>query len=374
VLIDLDVRPPATAATPSGIRGRVGLALAAVVLVLQAGGAAAPRPGLPEVAAVPGPVSTAVVLTGDAVYTARENGDIGAVPLHPGGPEWTLDTGDTEPYLFMLGSLLAVAGTAFGDITLLDPRTGQKRWQPPPGATVRTLGAHVVLGGADGLRVIDPATGRTVWSRPAMTGLFAADDEFLVTAQDGRVAVLAAADGRVVAGPRQLSVDNEQLLARVIGDNLVIFDQSGITAYARSDLTRRWQRANDDVFDLNACGQWLCLATPTGLAVLDPRTGAERWTDDRWSFVHDDGIAIGGDAIVVRIDLATGRVLDEFGLGGTAGDLMLHVEKDRTLITRLADGGFLGSLPPVAPSGCAREGVHLACPVLGGTVRVWRVG
>ncbi len=75
-----------------------------------------------------------------------------------------------------------------------------------------------------------------------------------------------------------------------------------------------------------------------------------------------------------RIDLATGRVLEQLGLGSPAGDLMLHVEANRTLVTRLADGGYLGSLPPVAPSGCARDGVHLACPVLSRAVQVWRIG
>lgn len=373
MLIDLDDRP-AAAEAPRRLLGRLrGWALPAVASVLLLGGAAPPPAGAVEVAALDGRTTTTVVLIGDGVFTARPGGDIQAVPLRPGGPEWTVASGIREPYLQSRDPWVVLDGTADGTFVLLDSRTGAERWRSTAGRYTRMLGNTVAIATEDGLRVIDPADGRTIWSRPEFTGPFDVADDRLIALADGRLTVLAGADGRTLAGPRRIAGADEPPQARVVGDRLLLFGAGHVTAYRLDDLTRSWQRPLNEIFDVTACGPWLCLGQFTGLTVIDPESGAERWTDPRWRFVHGDGVVVGVDSTVARIDLATGRVLQEFGLGGVVDDLVLHTEKDRTLAIRFTDGRVLGTLPQLVPAGCARDGVHLACPGLDGTVRVWRL-
>ena len=104
MLIDLDARPGAPVRqSPSRFRLRAGLAVASALLL---GGAAAPAPGPLLVVTVDSRVSVPVVPLGDAVYTADPRGAIQAVPLRPGGPEWTVDTGGTESFVFRHGAWL----------------------------------------------------------------------------------------------------------------------------------------------------------------------------------------------------------------------------------------------------------------------------
>ncbi len=349
-------------------------AVAGLVRVLTAGGAAPGATGPEEVASIGARTDTAVALTADGLFTAHPGGDIRAEPLRPGGPRWTVNLGAREPEVYVRGPWL-VASAAEAGVALLEPRTGQVRRQFSPVENVRVLGARVAVGGAGGLRVIDPAAGRTIWSRPGLTGTFDAAGDYLVAIAGGkRVSVLAAADGRVVAGPRQVDAGNVLTpLARIVGDTLVLSGEAVIDAYRLTDLTWLWRRPSRGLRDVRACGGWLCVSGFRGFFALDPRTGVERWSDPRWRTVRDDGIAGDLNTRTVRLDLDTGRVLEELGSGGPVGDLMLRTEADRTLVIRLADRRVLASLPPVPPLGCAREGAYLACPKVDGGVAGWRI-
>lgn len=373
MLIDLDTERP-VAPPAAGRRSRFLLA-AGLALVLLAGGATPGPRGPEEVASTRARTTSAVVLTADALYSGHPGGDIRAAPLRPGGPRWTVNLGAREPQVYLRGPWL-VASAAEAGVALLDPRTGRVRWELAPVENVRVLGARVAVGGRDGLRVIDPESGRTIWSRPDLTGPFDAEGGYLVAVGAGsRVSVLAAEDGRVVAGPRRVDAGNVLApLARIVGGILLLSGEGIIDAYRLEDLTWLWQRTSRGLRDLTPCGGRLCVSGFRGFFVLDPRTGEERWSDPRWRMVRDDGIASDLNTRTVRLDLDTGRVLAELGRGGPVGDLMLRTEPDRTLALRLADGRMLASLPPVAPLGCAREGAYLACPKLDGGVAAWRVG
>jgi hypothetical protein len=373
VLIDLDARPVERprAARPAGARSVV--AGVGIVLVLLAGGAAPPGDGPVEVASTGDRAARDIVLTGDAFYSAHLGGDIQAQPLRPGAPRWEVRVPALQPGLALRGPWLVVAG-GDTDVTLLDPGTGQVRWQSSAGDAVRVLDSRVAVGGPRGVSVIDPATNRTIWSRPDATGTLDAEGDRLVVVDNrNRVTVFAAADGRIVAGPRDLVAGNLAPAVRLAGRQLVVNGESFIDAYRLDDLTWLWRRPARGTRDVAMCAEWLCLTGHEGLIVLDPRDGAERWADRRWRSARDDGIVSGLDTRTARVDLATGRVVKDLGRGGPVGDLMLHTEGARTYVTRLAGGQVLGTLPPVAPPGCARESVHLACPELGGRVTVWRI-
>ncbi len=375
MLIDLDTEQPARPAPAGSRHVRFLPAAAGLVLVLAAGGAAPGPRGPVEVASIGARTTSAVVLTADALYSGHPGGDIRATPLRPGGPQWTVNLGAREPQVVLRGPWL-VASAAEAGVALLDPRTGQVRWRVAPSGDVRVLGATVAVGGRDGLRVIDPVSGRTIWSRPDLTGAFDADGDRLVAVGAGsRVTVLAAGDGRVVAGARVVDAGNVLTpLARIVGGILVLSGEAVLDAYRLEDLTWLWSRPSRGLRDLTPCGSWLCVSGHRGFFLLDPRTGAERWSDPRWRFVRDDGIATDLNTRTVRLDLETGRLLAELGRGGPVGDLMLRTEPDRTLVIRLADGRVLASLPPVAPFGCAREGAYLACPKGSDGVAAWRIG
>jgi hypothetical protein len=373
VLIDLDTEQPARPSPARSRRVRFLPAAAGLVLVLAAGGAAPGAKGPAEVASIGARTTSAVVLTGDGVYSAHPGGTIRAEPLRAGGPRWTVRLKAREPQIYLRGPWLVVS-ISEGGVALLEPRTGQVRWQLTPTENVRVLGARVAVGDAGGLRVIDPVSGRTIWSRPDLTGPFDAEGDYLVAISGGnRATVLAAADGRVVAGPAEVDAGNLLTpLARIVGDTLVLSGDAVVDAYRLTDLTWLWRRTSRGMRDVRACGAWLCASGFRGFFLLDPRTGAERWSDPRWRTVRDDGIASDLNTRTVRLDLNTGRVLEDLGTGGPVGDLMLRTERDRTLVIRLADGRLLASLPEVPPFGCAREGVHLACPTTTG-VAAWRI-
>jgi len=373
VLIDLDAAPVEAprAGRPAGARSAV--AGVGVALVLLAGGAAPPGKAPVEVASTGDQAARAIVLTGDAFYSAHLGGDIRAQPLGPGAPRWTVRVTALQPLITLRGPWL-VAGNGDTEVTLLEPRTGRARWRSAAGEVVRVLGARVAVAGRRGLRVLDPAANRTIWSRPEPTGALDADGDRLVVVDDrSRVTVLAAADGRILAGPRALTAGNLAPVARIVGKQLVVTGESFVDAYRLDDLAWRWRRPATGTIDVATCAEWLCLTGRQGLTVVDPSNGVERWADRRWRHVHDDGIVSAADTRTARVDLATGRVVKDLGRGGPAGDLMLHTEGRRTTVTRLAGGQVLGTLPPVAPPGCTREGVHLACPELGGRVTVWRI-
>src|SRR5687768_16557069 len=162
MLIDLDATPgePPPAGRPARARSFVaGLGL---VLVLLAGGAAPPTDGPVAVVSTGDQAARAIVLTGDAFYSAYLGGRIRAQPLRPGAPRWEVRVTALQPELALRGPWLVASG-GDTDVTLLEPRTGRVRWQSSAGEVVRVLDSGVAVGGPRGLRMIDPATNRTIW-------------------------------------------------------------------------------------------------------------------------------------------------------------------------------------------------------------------
>jgi hypothetical protein len=122
------------------------------------------------------------------------------------------------------------------------------------------------------------------------------------------------------------------------------------------------------------CGALACVLSDSGVTAFEPATGAVRWAGPQWRWITPDGYAVAGDLDAVRLDSATGEIVDHLGRGGPIGDLMLRFDRNQTWVLSLGDGRVLGVLPDlIFASSCEAAGEFLACPMAGQTVTVWRI-
>ncbi|MFI5895956.1 PQQ-binding-like beta-propeller repeat protein [Actinoplanes sp. NPDC051513] len=387
MLIDLDAAPPSS-------RPRLGVlkAVPMVLLLLAIGGAAPSERARIGTAMDTGTRTvTAHLLAADALYTVDATG-VQAAPLTAGGPRWRTALTVQRPQLRLEGggSTLAVWRGEQGGITLLDARTGRERWRTDNFSVAQVLGDRIVYwqfgdGGGDGvLRMADLADGRVRWQREASAlalEVDAARRYVLAVDRQGRGTAYSVADGTPVSNGRDLGVDPyawgignalDLSTAEIVGDALYLHSQTFVAAYGMPELTPRWRARILAPQWLNPCGPLICVTGERGASALDPATGQVRWTSPRWRSIGPDGLAVGADSRVAWIDPVTGTVRSELGRGELAGDLLLRFDGERTVVTRLEDGGSLGVLPLGAPGECATAGEWLACLTGAPTVTVWR--
>ncbi|WP_433377138.1 PQQ-binding-like beta-propeller repeat protein [Actinoplanes sp. CA-142083] len=382
MLIDLDAAPPTS-------RPRLGMLKVvpmALLLLILGGAAPSARSRIDTVTDTGARTVTAHLLTADALYTVDATG-VQAVPLTAGGPRWRTALVVQRPGLRFEGdgSTLAVWRGAQGGVTFLDARTGRERWRTGNLSVARVFGDRVVHGELDDgmLRMADLADGRVRWERAASVlalEMDAAHRYVLAVDVRGRGTVYSAADGTPVSAPRELGVDPyawgignalDISTAEIVGDALYLHSQTFVAAYAMPQLTPRWRARILAPQYLGPCGPLICVTGERGATALDPADGQARWTSPRWRSIGPDGLAVGADSRVARIDPATGAVRSELGRGLLAGDLLLRFDGDRTVVTRLEDGGSLGVLPVGAPGDCTTSGEWLACLTGAPTVTVW---
>jgi outer membrane protein assembly factor BamB len=390
VLIDLDAPAPEAIRKPPTVFWKP---LLLAVLLLLLGGAVPPPPArVPaEVAGSGAGAVTASLLTGTALYAlllpseGQERTRVKAFPLRPGGPAWTTDVpvGQATLSLAADGSTLIVdpGGPMWGELTLLDARTGRERWHGPAFA-VDTLvaGDRVAIApGEDDLGeliVADLLTGRTVWSAIADVFAMYAAGGYLITLDfDGVATVRAVADGRVLVRDRPLRPEEawQADAVTVLGDRLYVLGPSSVTAYRADDLARLWRAPVRLPTSARACGTAICVVGRDGLTALETGTGVVRWSGPGWRTIDADGFVTREGALVAQVDLATGRVVRDLGRAVVAGDLLLRTDRDNTWVIRLRDGRVVGRLPFFALADCARTRPYLSCPTGAREVTVWRV-
>jgi hypothetical protein len=383
VLIDLDVAPPPARPRPRPDFTRPIKQAFLAVVVLLLGGAATPAPpeAMVKVADTGGQSVTSHLLTTTALYLLSGT-RVGAVPLTPGGPRWTSSVRAKSTLSISAdGSTIAVLPGGQGRAVFLDARTGQVRWRAPDLATIRIIGNRVALWvwvddqNTGRLWVADIVTGRTLWARPSGVTTIVGDERRVVSLDEyGRGTVLGSADGSVLAADRKIGFRDDNgdgnLGTVVLGDQLVWWTSSFVAAYRLPGLTPLWRARAERTTAVVRCGPLLCATGEAGTTAIDPVGGQVRWTNTWWLSIDDD-VAVTAGGRASRLDLATGKVLDELGPGGPAGDLLLRVEGDRSWATGRADGRVLGMLPPVTPQSCTTAGAYLACPTPGNTVTVW---
>jgi outer membrane protein assembly factor BamB len=404
----------------------------AMALVLAAGSAPAAAP-LPEVRIAAG-FGDEVALSADRLY------------LIPSGTTWTIGPrvisayelpagrrlwheplpveGQVRQVIPAPGSLLVVVerDTAIETVAI-DASSGRVRWslayQPiglmPDGGLL--LGFAPAAGPdppAEQVAAVELSTGRPVWTYQVPDGAWhgvawsaerwAADGAGgvprSVTAwPSGRVAVRDLATGQVVAeadlpgpqsGNRWFQLAGDLLLAAVIADGLDV-----VTAYGLPGLDRRWTVSLGLAggYVSTDCGGALCFFNRTGgLRVVDPATGATRWSDPRWQTIETVGGRLLGYAwpspqwrtTAAVLDPATGGELLDLGRwttiepvesGGRTRAVRIDpasgrawfavVDVDALTVRVIASAGGI--------SGDCRAGEHVVvCRRLDASVGVWR--
>ncbi|RLK22792.1 outer membrane protein assembly factor BamB [Micromonospora sp. M71_S20] len=361
-------RPPRAVGRPL----RVALALALVVATV-AGATPAPQRIAVVVPAGPG---SEVFLHGDRLYVVdRAEGETAgtaevlayALPERslaagrPSAPLWRAlvrTSGRISESRAWPGVVLFTIADVQGTQSLvLDAATGRERWRQPGYPRWDRAGTLLMQsGGEDGgtVRLVDPASGRAIWSartRPMPAMYDVRDgriDRIVMGPARGQVEVrdarsgelLHAADLRLgeLPGPQQTMVAHGLLLVHRPAAGV-------LTAYELDGLRRRWEISLPMVAHVEECGPMICAnRQSSGFSALDPATGAVRWTGDRWAAVLRERagrlLAIETAPLGERysvLDAATGRVTADLGVW----TLLPWYDDDRLLAVRVAKGGGL---------------------------------
>jgi outer membrane protein assembly factor BamB len=255
-----------------------------------------------------------------------------------------------------------------------------------------------------------PAGGRLV--SPDVPG----NTWFAIWYPDGHTEIRAAATGAVISAAEVPELaDGPPQSVRVVGDMLVIvsvrLDGALITSYGHAPLTYRWQQLFQSVEPVPiaelaygpvviACGPMVCVPNWRDIAVLDPRTGEQRWRRTIQLDAVGTGVLVArdrGDFMRIRVvDWQTGVDRSELAgwglvpmatdeLGDAAGTatatattyaLLQRPDGDGSRIARInlqtGEVQFLGQVRPI-PSRCAMRGHRLSCLAGGDTLHLWKV-
>jgi hypothetical protein len=261
----------------------------------------------------------------------------------------------------------------------------------------------VVLETADAELGVDLPTGRTRWSVPhpadgftAHAGIENGFPRWLVTATDsGRLETRDAHTGRIlgeVALPRRPGRANgviwpvgDLVLVDTFGSGFDAFRLPGLQRVWRTpvDLSQSWMQAD--------CVRLICtFHRQWGMTVLDPATGRELWTSDRWEYAEPTGsylLASVDDRSRAQpslwvLDAATGQALGNFGdwkrLGSAGNGMLYGLREDRDThrihygvldpATRAVH--LLGAADRVS-GGCETGAAVLICRLVDASVAVW---
>jgi outer membrane protein assembly factor BamB len=394
-----------------------GLRIAAVLLLVLAllGPAEPPPAGLRLVLAANGTAAAAFTLGSGALYTAsygvgNPNNESGVrrFDLAGGSLRWATALPQGVQNLVVAdgaGVLLARSGTA-PEATFLDSGTGAVLWETDAANTsVLRLAHNGVLLLTDRpddahLRLAEPRTGRTIWTRRVERGgQFGPDAlwsgearRIVVVGHSGAVLLLDFATGAVLSSgstgePLTPIADDSIQIGHIGDDHLVIRNRDTLTVYALVPFRRVWRRTADRVGFMVDCGRLWCLTEAAGNAVrgIDPAGGTPRWTAPglpyaaRWT--DDLLLAYDRDAEpnATLLDAGTGRVVRRLGPIFEVDGLLMRPdvrERGQAWVAGPDARGVLrtmGRVDTTVPYGCEARDRYVACPTLDGPTKVWRV-
>jgi outer membrane protein assembly factor BamB len=384
----------------------------------------------------------------DALYALREEPAVTAYDWGTGEERWSRSMPPNSGQVYLAADRAYIRHRPCTDATgwsleRLDPVDGHEQWlaagapvavlridqRPglllvderagtcPPAVPLRNSPQTPVH-----LAAIDADTGVVRWQFQMPVGgrLVSPDvpgnDWFAIWYPGGHTEVRAAATGAVISAARvpELAEGPPQSV-RIVGDLLVIvsvrLDGALISSYGHAPLTYRWQQLFQSVEPVPiaelaygpvvvACGPMICVPNWRDIAVLDPRTGEQRW---RRTIQLD---AVGAGVLVARdredfmririVDWQTGAdrsELDGWGLvpmatdgnddaagtaaaAGTTYALVQRPDGDGSRIARVnlhtGEVQILGQVRPI-PSRCAMRGHRLSCLAGGDAVHLWKV-
>ena len=211
------------------------------------------------------------------------------------------------------------------------------------------------------LRLVDARTGGEIWKRvvdatASLQDMSGGDWTRLVTVGTaGAVTVLNHADGQVLAEgdthlqlPVQLDNPDGRTTPASRRSVTGCTSRSARAVWGRSALTRwsrsRWCGTRGSAAGwITDCGIVVCLQDGTGLTVVDPATGAARWTSPevRFAFRYDATTLFTYDqkdpAGAMLRDTATGRSERDFGPSVNVDGVVLRY--DQTSVGRTWGAG-----------------------------------
>ncbi|WP_130399762.1 PQQ-binding-like beta-propeller repeat protein [Micromonospora violae] len=398
--------------------GRPSRSAAVLVLALLGLGGAAPTPQR-TVYVVPGSPISSAYLAADSVFVVDRPEPEGGRYLTAYAQPTPTDAGVRRRWRAPLARsgdvidvrverrlVLAVAVNAPNQqfqTTAYDAATGRQRWQQP-GSVDPTVHDGLLLTNvredeSSAMSGIDPDSGELIWTVPiqSSTGISyhlveGRVDQFVLLQPSGAVQVHDAGTGRLLRSVDTLPADRKAYQRiQVVGDLLLLVPPGAnrLVSYGLADLLPRWTVEMPLVAYVVGCAGLLCVIPQTGgLQVLDPATGAVRWSDrgqDNLADVRDGRLLMAkpGRGYEVR-DAATGQVRAELGAWSLTRvlrrvDPLVGVrrgERGRMLVAELdlVAGGtrILDVLPGIA-GGCQASLPVLLCQRLDGTFGLWRL-
>ncbi|MFI6781019.1 PQQ-binding-like beta-propeller repeat protein [Micromonospora sp. NPDC050276] len=304
------------------------------------------------------------------------------------------------------GLVLVTAVTAPNRLfqtTAFDAGTGRQRWRHPGGALPTVDGGllltNVRENGPSAISRVEPESGQLLWAvsipspaNPSYHFVEGRVEEFVLLQPTGEVQVHDAGTGRLLRSVDTLPGDRSAYQrVQVVADLLLLVPPGStrLVSFGLAELEPRWTVDVPLVSHVLDCGGLLCAVPQVGgLQVLDPRTGAVRWSESGQDILADvrDGrllVTAPGRGYAVR-DAATGQARTELGewnlmpvLG--ADDPLVGVRQgdDGRLVVAELDlvagrARIVDVLPGIAGS-CQASLPILLCQRLDGTTALWRL-
>lgn len=387
-----------------------------------------------------------------ALYALREEPAVTAYDWGTGEPRWSRSIQSSAGQVYLAADRAYIRHRPCTDATgwsleRLDPADGHQRWLAA-GAPVAVLRGDRQPGAAPLLLLVDERTAtcppavplrnspqtpvhlaaidaesgivRWQFQMPVGGRLVSPDvpgnDWFAIWYPGGHTEIRAAATGAVISAAEVPELgDGPPQSVRIVGDLLVIvavqLDGALITTYGHEPLVYRWRQLFQSAEPVPiaelaygpvvvACGPMVCVPNWRDIAVLDPRTGEQRWRRPIQLDAVGPGVLVARDReefMRIRIvdwqtgadrselngwglvPMATDGNDDAAGTAAAAGATFALVQKpdgEGSQIARvnLRTGEFevVGRVTPI-PSRCALHGHRLSCLAGGDTVRLWKL-
>lgn len=418
-LIDLDARAePVRAQAPSARARPVALVAAVLAVLIALGGAAGPRPGPRPVLTLSQGI-TAVTLGGRSAFTAGQ-GQVRAYDLPSGAVRWSRGfTQEVYTLTYDAAAGVLLVTTAGGPATVLDAASGRPLWAvADDGSWVQAVGGGTMLtrlepaGGRSTLRVADLRTGRRLWLREVGPVAFLSPEgtpagalagtpgeaatPIVVAAPTGSVTVLRPADGTVLGRgeldvpltvPDDLSTATRFVDVTAFGGRLYVSDRNAgstaLSAYSIEPFRRLWRTTGGPAGSVSDCGPVLCVTGERALSGVDPADGRPRWVQPAYAMgVRYDEHTVfatqpGGETPAALLDAATGRPWAELGDSRRIGTVLVRVDRTGRPWVSVPDATgtprVIGSIDGSGDDRCEAAAGYLACPVLDGRTRLWRL-
>nr|WP_240956492.1 PQQ-binding-like beta-propeller repeat protein [Micromonospora sp. HNM0581] len=369
--------PPRRRRSPLDRSRAAVVVMALVALLMLAGGT--PPPGRIH-AIVPAPLGSDLFLAGNQILTVSPSPEsvdgsqqllaydrpdhptavpqrlepLWRVPVPQGNRVYRVQSVADDGLLVAMGR----QDTGTSETALLDTRTGQERWRVPGISVLDTRDRALLRTYRDEalntLRAIDLDDGAEVWSMPLAAASVdyrqrddGTVDSIVVATVDGQVQVIDPTSGTVRHHlPTSTDRRGSYQQAWVSGDLVTVVRNSHtVVALTVDGLVPRWQVTVPTATYVTGCGPLLCAGLAGGgLQVLDPATGATRWSTENVLDIvlvgADNALAVDRNTdSFVSLDLDTRALLAEHGSWEMVG--RYEYAPQLLVVRRIAETGLV---------------------------------